>query len=128
MEFLSRYDIKWQYKPGRTNIVDPISRNPMLAAAWAAALTRSRTGNLPKPTPQPAQQPDQNRRKRVCFAQAAEPEPIPIGEPEDDPPPDPDSELSAPILQGILGGYNTDPWLSEPGVRERFPRSDTGTG
>jgi hypothetical protein len=31
MEFMSRFNYKWQYKPGRTNVADPLSRNPTFA-------------------------------------------------------------------------------------------------
>ena len=30
IEFLSRFVIQWQYKPGRTNVADPLSRQPNL--------------------------------------------------------------------------------------------------
>ena len=52
MEFLSRFHLVWQYRPGRANMADPLSRNPALAlglaVAWAAVLTRSPSGAKPK--------------------------------------------------------------------------------
>ena len=41
MEYLSRFEpgLKWEYRPGRTNIADPVSRNPGLTRA---APTRTR--------------------------------------------------------------------------------------
>ncbi len=33
-EHLSRFDIEWIYKPGRTNVADPLSRMPTLMRGW----------------------------------------------------------------------------------------------
>jgi hypothetical protein len=52
MEFLSRFEpgLKWQYKPGKNNVADGVSRNPALAQATAkasaAASTPSTTADL----------------------------------------------------------------------------------
>lgn len=45
MEFLARFHFKWEYRPGRTNVADPISRNPALAAiiCLAGYATRSKS-------------------------------------------------------------------------------------
>jgi hypothetical protein len=42
-EFLSRFDIEWMYKPGRTNMADPLSRCPSLLVL-GAVLTRAADG------------------------------------------------------------------------------------
>ena len=43
--FLSRFDLEWEYRPGRKNVADPLSRHPLLhtqahASAFAAEVTR----------------------------------------------------------------------------------------
>lgn len=40
MEYLSRFHHKWEYRPGRTNVADPLSRSPLLSAIVANILTR----------------------------------------------------------------------------------------
>ncbi len=40
-EFLQRFDFTWQYRPGRPNVADPLSKNP----SYLAAMT---TRSLPK--------------------------------------------------------------------------------
>jgi transposase InsO family protein len=42
LEYLQRFHITWQYRPGRLNVADPISRNPALQVMSHAILTRSR--------------------------------------------------------------------------------------
>ena len=37
MEFMSRFNYTWQYKPGRTNVADPLSRNPAFSDAPLAS-------------------------------------------------------------------------------------------
>jgi hypothetical protein len=32
-EFLERFDYSWEYRPGRTNVADPLSRNPVYLSA-----------------------------------------------------------------------------------------------
>jgi len=60
-EYLQRFNFTWQYRPGRTNVADPLSRNPTYRTAMISAVvarvfraslyvsTRSRTANrVPK--------------------------------------------------------------------------------
>jgi Reverse transcriptase (RNA-dependent DNA polymerase)/RNase H-like domain found in reverse transcriptase/Integrase zinc binding domain/Chromo (CHRromatin Organisation MOdifier) domain/gag-polyprotein putative aspartyl protease/Integrase core domain len=49
MEFLSRFNYKWEYRPGRINVADPISRNPALVAV----ATRAQAGRVPNSTVNP---------------------------------------------------------------------------
>ncbi len=35
-EFLQRFELTWQYKPGAINVADPVSRSPTLQLALAA--------------------------------------------------------------------------------------------
>ena len=55
-EFLQRFKLKWVYRPGRTNVADPISRNPAflssIAAIQEAIIQEADTqgGTAPPPT------------------------------------------------------------------------------
>lgn len=40
LEFLQRFHVAWEYRPGRTNVADPISRNPSLRYATPEAILR----------------------------------------------------------------------------------------
>jgi hypothetical protein len=42
LEYLQRFHITWQYRPGKQNVADPISRNPALQTMCHAVLTRRR--------------------------------------------------------------------------------------
>lgn len=43
LEFLQRFHLQWEYRPGRTNVADPLSRNPGLKRLWATAFLRALT-------------------------------------------------------------------------------------
>ena len=43
MEFLSRFDYEFKYIPGRTNVADPISRNPALVLCRLMTMRRGRS-------------------------------------------------------------------------------------
>jgi len=49
LEFLQRFHLQWEYRPGRTNVADPLSRNPRLrymhAQALLNAVTRAKADN-----------------------------------------------------------------------------------
>ena len=40
---MSRFHYTWQYRPGRINVADPLSRNPSLAGIFLGAITRSKS-------------------------------------------------------------------------------------
>ena len=44
-EFLQRFNFKWVYRAGRTNVADPLSRNPARHEVYLAMQTRSRVRN-----------------------------------------------------------------------------------
>ena len=138
MEFLSRFHLVWQYRPGRANMADPLSRNPALAVglaiAWAAVLTRSRTGSLPKPkTPEQAQTPglgaDLPQPKRRRTQPKAAPAPAPAHQPAHTrmqaPTPAP-AHPQPPFVDRIKAGYASDAWLNTPSVQAKFPKTDAG--
>lgn len=52
MEFFSRFHYKWEYRPGRNNIADPVSRNPALVQeATVSVVTRSGAGQNSQQAP-----------------------------------------------------------------------------
>ncbi len=130
MEFLARFNLLWQYKPGRLNIADPLSRNPALAmaliAAWACVSTRSASRAAAEQAPDPLPPPEPQaaprlppRKKRRTQEQPPRTEPAQPG-PDANPVPLP------PFVDRIRSGYAEDTWLSDPSVRSRFPADDTG--
>ena len=40
LEFMSRFNYTWQYRPGRTNVADPLSRHPNFSTPKASSLPR----------------------------------------------------------------------------------------
>jgi hypothetical protein len=48
MEFMSRFAFKWKYVPGRTNVADPVSRNPNLAAVLLSTAVTAATNQVGK--------------------------------------------------------------------------------
>ena len=43
MEFINRFHYNWQYRPGRFNVADPVSRNPNLQCIQLCAITRAQS-------------------------------------------------------------------------------------
>jgi hypothetical protein len=128
IEFFSRFNLVWQYRPGRANMADPLSRNPALAVglavAWAVALTRSRTGaqskappQAPTPTGLGSELPQQAKRPRKQTARTA---PNNVQQVPTQAPPQP------PFLDRIRAAYSADAWLANPSVKAKFPMTDTG--
>ena len=130
MEFLARFNLIWQYKPGRLNIADPLSRNPALAmaliAAWACVSTRSasRAATERAPDPLPPTEPQAAprlppRKKRRTQEQPQRTEPAQHG-------PETDLVPLPPFVDRIRSGYAEDTWLCDPSVRSRCLADDTG--
>ena len=42
-EYLSRFQFNWVYRPGWSNVADPLSRNPVQSALLTVRLTRAKT-------------------------------------------------------------------------------------
>lgn len=108
MEFLQRFEFIWQYRPGRTNVADPLSRFPVGPAL--ATLTRNRKSERARS--------DRGGHPEI-FAPATEPEldgrPSPI-------------DLAEPLRSQILGAYASDSWLRDVSNPSRPPLSVTSEG
>ncbi len=114
-QYLQQFDFTWEYRPGRTNVADPLSRIPQVKPAVLNAITlktlterrtRSQTGALTTPTaPEAATR--GTKRKR---SQSADRLPREMPAQEAPPPPAAQSDLLAKVQEG----YGSDPWFAEP--------------
>lgn len=59
-EYLSRFDFQWQYRPGRTNVADPLSRVPAISPTDFLKKISVRS-DLPPPPPLP----ELGKRQRI---------------------------------------------------------------
>jgi Reverse transcriptase (RNA-dependent DNA polymerase)/RNase H-like domain found in reverse transcriptase/Integrase zinc binding domain/Chromo (CHRromatin Organisation MOdifier) domain/Retroviral aspartyl protease len=102
-EFLSRFHYQWQYRPGRNNIADPISRNPALLAAMT-----TRSGLRQKQTAtgtqlgQAPETPVQNALQTPVNAPSTSAEQQTVDQPQSD----------SDLLHAIREGYLTDTWFT----------------
>ena len=67
-EKIRSYDFDWEYKPGKINVADPLSRNPAFLAVMLAVVTRSNGFKQAAPTPPPSRQ---NREIRSMLKHAS---------------------------------------------------------
>ncbi|KAJ9518014.1 hypothetical protein QJQ45_004306 [Haematococcus lacustris] len=107
-EYLQRFkQLTWEYRPGRINVADPLSRYPPnKTAAVLMAVTRSKTGKSPAPKPaEVVKQLDPKKRTRT----GRKPQEAPAVLEETHPDPD---ELQDTIAT-IQSGYRQDPWFED---------------
>ena len=124
-EFLSRFRFKWEYRPGRKNVADPLSRIPLhkddahACVAYLCAVElrpRRRAGaaqEAPEPQPQPRPQ-RQTRAKRQPRAASAPPTRRQPQEPLPQPWPLP--PVIGPWtgdLRVLRDAYERDPWFAK---------------
>lgn len=114
LEKLSRFDYEWEYRPGRVNVADPLSRSPQLALALlcCAGVLRSgrvlSNGNGTAAAPRPAKRqrmqaaaPSEAKSKAKAGARKKrEADDQVIGTPP-----------MAPLLERIRQGYETDSYF-----------------
>jgi hypothetical protein len=94
MEFLRRFNIDWQYRAGRTNVADPLSRFPVGPAL--AAITRSSRN-------------DRQDADREGLPDASIPASV-LGSPTGKVSP---IDLAKPLKAQILEAYAQDSWLRD---------------
>ncbi|KAJ9524664.1 hypothetical protein QJQ45_024262 [Haematococcus lacustris] len=107
-EYLQRFkQLTWEYRPGRINVADPLSRYPPnKTAAVLMAVTRSKTGKSPAPKPaEVVKQLEPKKRTR----KGGKPQEAPAVLEETHPDPD---ELQDTIAT-IQLGYRQDPWFED---------------
>ena len=121
MEYFARFHYNWQYRPGRINMADPLSRNPALASNYSdpasqnpalalirlslAAVTRGKAGTKPPPKPKPTDVvgiPAKKRQKRHV-------EPVVLS-----------------LYDRIIQGYVLVPWFDLPYNLKLLTKSPEG--
>ena len=107
---MSRFHYTWQYRPGRLNVADPLSRNPSLAGIFLGAVTCSKSTKavpVQKAVPTPSgtqevqQPPSKKQRKQKKMDKGVDTQPTEYTE----------SEIQ--ILAQVAQEYISDPWYSD---------------
>jgi Reverse transcriptase (RNA-dependent DNA polymerase)/RNase H-like domain found in reverse transcriptase/Integrase zinc binding domain/Chromo (CHRromatin Organisation MOdifier) domain/Retroviral aspartyl protease len=122
-EFLSRFHYEWQYRPGRNNIADPISRNPALLAyitrsksALQGQAPESGSGGLiiDKAVELAGQASTEPRLPQTQTGQASAGPRLP--QTGQAPSADAPQTAAGALLHDILAGYETDTWFTKAHV------------
>ena len=145
-EFMAQFEYKWEYRKGRNNVADPISRNPTLAlAAFCAITTRSKVktrSSDPKPQPPPPQvsytgfpEPTNTEKphhpthtpisnpiqvQQLQARQPKQPAPVVITAPLPPPPPREQRLSQDTVLTRLQQAYADDPELRKPLVAKQL--------
>lgn len=113
-EFFTRFHFDWVYKPGRTNIADPLSRLPGQLALLFGAITRrtpqhpptTSSALVPVPATSPASPPLRKRSRAVLEDEGPI---VPLVLPDSTALP----ALTS-IEKALKQGYVADPWFHDP--------------
>lgn len=105
LEKLSRFDYEWEYRPGRVNVADPLSRSPQLAQALLCCAGVLRSGRKLHDGPPPS------KRRRIETAPKAKAKAKAKGKRNSD------DEIvgpapMAPLLERIRQSYSKDSYFS----------------
>ena len=123
-QYLQQFEFTWEYRPGRTNVADPLSRipnmngialNAITLKSLADRVTRSRSGTGGKPPERLAPEAETSSPKRKRKRKNKE-EADPAAEPDQMEVDPPFSEVDQPavdLLTQLQSGYQTDEWFSE---------------
>ena len=118
-EYLQRFTFNWQYRPGRINVADPVSRRPDVQYPLVSvnALTRSlkaaQAPSVPSavnPAASPAPSDVQEPEADLLLSEHAEP--TSAMSDDNDLPALPASQSAAISRDSIIQGYTQDPWFS----------------
>lgn len=121
VEFLQRFHWKWEYRPGRINVADPLSRvfpDPLTTQLMMLTRRQARAQVEPQqPTPTvPA------KRKRAEESQARE---APLVPPVSSLGPAPvTGNSSLDLLPQLQAAYDQDPWFSDPNHTSNLRKQD----
>ena len=124
-EFLAQFDYKWEYRTGRNNVADPLSRSPALTLMYYISamtdLRRSeRVKNKKKAEQKTGQKPAEPLRQEDLEAPPVEP-PVPQ-------PPAPQEEEQhtplADLMTRIKDGYAKDPQFRRSRHTAKFTLTD----
>ena len=103
MEYMARFDYEWQYRKGRLNVADPISRNPALAVLYISLAVFTRA--------------------TVKADIAAKTRKIPLGTTRSGRHRDP---VVRSLYDRILDGYAIDPWFADLQNTKTLTKSSDG--
>ena len=116
-QYLQQFNFKWEYRPGRSNVADPLSRvkatalNAITLKELSTRVTRSRTGTNGKPenrdVPEVASRPSKRRRTQ----KGEEQRPASVPELEQEP-----AAAERPVidlLTQLQSGYLKDEWFAK---------------
>ena len=101
-EFMAQFDYKWEYRNGRNNVADPISRNPTLACFSFCGVTITQLPTRQKKPPAPL----------------LAPEPQVIMEPQTQ------ASESLELLQQIRNAYRNDPTFKNMQLTSQYVMED----
>ena len=103
-EYLQRFTFNWQYRPGRINVADPVSRRPnvLYPVVSVNALTRSLRASQAPPVPAAPESSSNDISEDHGNAQHLSSEPdLPM------------ASQAASLRNSITQGYLNDPWFSD---------------
>jgi transposase InsO family protein len=127
-QYLQQFDFQWEYRPGRTNVADPLSRipntkpiklNAVTLKTLTDRVTRSKDGTLKQPKPRKVAEGEKAPRKRKRSQQETvertekEAPPTPETEMEVAPPMEVEASAITDLLAQLKEGYRTDEWFSQ---------------
>ena len=137
-EFMAQFSYKWEYRAGRNNVADPISRSPALMCFQHVAVLRPY-----QLRPRKATEPIPKRKyvRKTAPAIRDDPEPVPVPEqqhhPDEHSPENPivnpasssdsqdsDEEPMVDIVKLIRSGYAADPKFAAEQLKKKYTQVD----
>ena len=132
-EFLSRFHIEWQHRPGRLNVADPLSRHPAYAVNSSSALGRDRKSSdviqmtspaagyvcLPPAPPRTAPAVGQRALRNLRDHSTGHPVLASAVTCHTSP-----SSGADAFLEGVQAGYESDAWLQNASNAARLSHHD----
>jgi len=130
-EYMSRFHFRWEYRPGRINVADPLSRRPSASSIQTvlSVLTRSKVA-VPRPTQAEAAPslPPTRKRKRASAGRAVLTDVGLDANNEQAAAVLPPQDLSGPeyshFLERCRQGYAHDPWFTKSSHTEDLVAKD----
>ena len=118
-EYLQRFTFNWEYRPGRLNVADPVSRRPneQYPTVSMNAITRSLKAlqpPAPATTPRKTSQPAEPVSQPAYDPMDTDPVSFPSASAEPVMPAESSISQAAAFRSDIIHGYTVDPWFAEP--------------
>jgi len=120
-ENLQRFDFTWQYRPGRVNVADPVSRCPdnIRVLTMRLMVTTRNKGQRAAPRPRSPSPPPKRQAKKKC-AQTHQPSITPplTKQPQGNAP------VLSEIMQHLQMAYESDPDFANESLTQHYARKD----